>query len=356
LDSNSILYLRSGQAKLLTAIGGPMISGGGTFVMSSSSLTANVYASLIESATLVLGGKTQLDLLSHWSNFTLNSSLIQFTTGESGEQPYVSIQPLGPFCLLGNWNIPGELVALGPVLLNGSISFTGGFSATSYNNVISSSLTCGGPVVLNGQEGNACELVASNALITAPYVQVNQNCAINPVTLVTINGDVINNGTIYASEGNHIVVKGNYTQSPSGALVAYGLSPASGNINLEVSGNTSLAGTLQYNVSNQPKEETKYVIVSSNSSIIGKFSTQSVSGNDAETKKLGFQIEYSQSSFNQSQISITLTPAKSSPSYAGLKWYYWVAIGGGALVAVIAVVVIVWRIRIKRRAQYAPVK
>jgi len=157
---------------------------------------------------------------------------------------------------------------------------------------------------------------------------------------------------ISVSPENNIVVNGSYVHQPNGTLVVYSLAPSSKKMPvLVVSGNVTLAGTLQYSVASNPASDTKYSIITGNS-ISGNFSAEDNVVYDSDDVALG-QLQFSVK-YSPQEVVIELQPSYQNNLF-GLPLWIWAIIGGSVFMIVVTIT-LVRRRRLRRKKKgYAPI-
>lgn len=179
----------------------------------------------------------------------------------------------GSLDLVGSSTVPATLNVTGTTTIDNPITVTGDpvFNITSgTTTTISSSITGTGDVEVSG--GGTLELTAANTYTGPTIINSGSTLALSGTGSIANSSAVTNNGyfNIKGASGN-VTLGGNYTQGSSGNL-AMNFSPGS-NQELLVTGTTSLAGSLDLNVSAGTYSAGKYTLLSSTGGLSGTFGT-----------------------------------------------------------------------------------
>lgn len=311
------------------------------FQISESNFTA-WFPDALANVSLVLSGKNILNI----SNVKFGSNL-KFNQTTS---PFITFQVSNNATFNGSLSVPGQIVVNSGsnVHFAGNISLTGGIQAAVVGATqidATGILQTGAPISLVGQDGNNSFSVSSVQLRT-PSLILEKFVLLSNSGTTNIQGDLINNGSIYIFENSNIIVGGNYTQLPNTTFGAFDLTKSDNRpANLYVNGVAHLAGYLHYN-SSETKKSFTATVLASNSTLLGAFDTNVLIDGDVDS--LSPKLTYTA---NTVQISIN---PKGTTSWMGLFWWIWLIIGLGALA--LAIMLIAFIVTMRRRAKYEAVR
>jgi hypothetical protein len=221
--------------------------------------------------------------------------------------------------ILGNINLMG-----GVLNLNGNFYISAGIVAYNYATINSTS-----------------------SVLTTDVTLYSQDSSLNVLDNLQIDGNFINQGTVQISENKFLFVNGQYSQNETANLVLLGLdSTANSTFNssarLSVSNAATAYGYVKYSYTNIPLHA-KYLIFEA-PYYLGQFS-QKATALAGSITTLDFEF---------SPKTVYLVYNSSSPMKWGpLVWYYWLAIGAGALILIVLIVGIV--VKRSRRKGYSAV-
>lgn len=316
------------------------------FIISSSNFSA-YFPDALSNVSFILAGKNNLTI----SNLNFNSDKIKINNTGT---PFITFNVNGNATFSGNLTVPGD-ININPganVNFNGTINLSGGLTALSPPSELSASVASSTQIRVTGNlipsnillVGYNDSFTVTNAIITTPKLDLEGFLLYSREGTTVINGDIINNGSVFIFESSSVIVNGNYTQLPNTSTFgAYNLDNAKDRpTNLVVNGTAQIDGHIVYNTS--VKKVFTATIISSTYNISGKFATEEFYG-DVDTYKPKLQ-------YNNHTVDITIN-AEEKPWWQ-LDWWIWLLIGVGVVVILVALILIIRAVR--NRASYEPVR
>jgi autotransporter-associated beta strand protein len=219
------------SGKSATATSTLTLSGGAALYLGSVGLVAN----LPDPNLTISFGTATVGAIANWSTLA-HVTLTGTTTFQAGNASGVAYD----IFLSGTLSGAGGLTTAGGglVTLSGSSSYSGATTVAAGTMVLSGTLTSG-----NVEVRNTATLDLSAAKLTAPTTTVDSGGTL--VACGTINGAVVNNGTIDSDCGGVLTITGNVTNNGTtritdgGSIVANGVFTNNGILDI-MTGNSAL--------------------------------------------------------------------------------------------------------------------
>jgi hypothetical protein len=331
------------QGAVGATLQGVTITQGSTYSVYSGAWNA-LSGNLVNQGTVLMGGNgigSTLYIESSTSTFSgggtvnLNNSSIQ---GVSSTQSLVNqdntIQGQGVIGYLSSFINGGTVNASGGTLSIESVPTTnnGTFQVTEGSTLqVNTSFTTTGTVNIGAltdtsaslfqmaggndyvQTSGTTSLWSAHSTLSAPTVNIEGGLLQG---FGTIQGNLINSGTVHPGDGPGILtVMGNYTQNSGGILdiAIGGLTSGSQYSVLSVSGRASLSGMLEVDLMNgfSPTIDDKFVILTS-SGLSGTFADNTI-----QVGNVTFDIEYSPAGY-KNDVVLLVAQVSSVPEPASL--------------------------------------
>jgi len=298
----------------------------GTVLMGGNGIGSTLY---IESSTSTFAGGGTVNL-SNNSSIQGLSSTQSLVNQDNTIQGQGSIGYLSSFINGGtvNANVSGGTLTIesAPTTNNGTFQVTEGstlqvntsFTTTGTVNIGALTDTSASLFQMAGgndyvQTGGATSLWSAHSTLSAPTVNIEGGLLQG---FGTIQGNLINSGTVHPGDGPGILtVMGNYTQNSGGILniAIGGLTSGSQYSVLSVSGKASLSGMLEVNFANgfSPTVDDTFVILAS-SGLSGTFTDNTI-----QAGNVTFDVEYSPAGY-KNDVVLLVAQVSSVPEPASL--------------------------------------
>lgn len=202
---------------------------------------------------------------------------VQVQSGAALTIPSASALGSGTLALIGSSSIPATLNVTGDASIANAITVT----ADPVFNISPGTTTTASSPITNGtapgdllvQGGGTLALTAANTYTGLTNIAANSTLVLSGAGSIANSSSVTNNGTFNIAGKSSNVTISNYTQGSSGTL-AMSFAP-SGNQKLNVTGATSLAGSLALTAMAGSYAAGRYTLLTSSGGVTGTFGTLS---------------------------------------------------------------------------------
>jgi len=318
----------------------PALSGPGSLIVTDSIVSFDDREGKPSSLAITTRGAVTL-LLNHF-----DLALFTFTNGVNGELASITLVPSGNFTVSSPVTIPGKIHVLytraeylivfkADIILEDCASFQGGSVS------IQSNFTCSSGVFQIFSEGYV-SLDAESSVISAPSFNISGGRLVVNVHNF-INCNLTNSGSLEVTSPNILLINGTYNQTASGSFTVGNL--GENRILLNVSQEASLAGSLLFDLEEDPVWSTAYDVIHSATRITGSFQGDAARSEGATTKVESLSVQYS-----EKDVTVTF---RATEWYK--IWWVWLLIVGGILTLITGLTYFIQRQRSKR-AEYSALK